>query len=116
MAKDAFRNYTGPEKRNTFLRGFYKGAVQGIEERLRSDEAERKSQEQLTIENKDMGLMIVSEKKQVIQYIAENFKVRSVAQKGLMSQDGRSQGLAAGRTMGIHAGLNSGGGGQRRLN
>lgn len=98
--KLAWKVYIGPEKRNTFKRGFLVGAVVGIKSKLREQES------QLTSTNTQMGLMVINKKDAVNKFYADQFPgARVRGNKQLMSRDGKNQGYAAGYNMNINKGV-----------
>lgn len=102
---EAWRRYEyqgGPEKRNTFKRGFYRGCVSGIFDRLANDEEQRKSTEHLQIENHEMGLMVISNDQAIARYVNANISVKpGKAGKSLSGVGGYTQGYQTGQGMNI---------------
>lgn len=100
--KMSWKNYLGPEKRNTYKRGFLIGAVQGIDAKL--SEQER----QMTQENNSMALMVINKKKELEAFTLTKFNnIKYSRASGISSQDGSIHGYAAGYKMNINKGVKS---------
>ena len=100
--KFAWKEYHGNEKRNTFKRGFLSGVVTGISSKLKAQHQE------MVNTNTQMGLMVISKKKELMDFVNQEFPLtRSAKKKSLSSRDGRTQGYDAGRNMSINKGMNN---------
>lgn len=101
MAKYHWRIYHGEEKRNTYLRGYYRGAVHGLHEKL------NESKRQIESSNPNMGLMVINNGKELMQYVAEKHgplgKSRSSSLSGM---GGYAQGKETGKSLNVHKGVN----------
>lgn len=114
MAKQAWKDYKGFEKRNTFIRGYYIGAVRGIDTKL-TEEKERERAQASKDRNNGLentnALMIVNMDdlmtKKVQSYINANFNVGTRRARTTKSASGWSQGFEAGKSMSINSGVGS---------
>lgn len=125
MEVNAWHRYSGEEKRNSYRRGYLQGAVAGINIALAEQEvlrrrAVREEQEDnertafaqntdrgLNWENKNMDIMIVTQKEKNKEYIADAIgEVKEKTNKKLISEDGKRQGERDGYNMEIRKGLN----------
>lgn len=94
-----WERYTGRDKRNTFRRGFFKGAVNGIYVKLEAQ------QEQFT-EDDSTNALIVRKDKELEEFKHKIFgKLGKSRSGGSSSRDGRSQGYEAGSNMSINQGV-----------
>lgn len=114
MSREAFAIYEGNEKRNTFFRGYFAGAVIGIGEQLmrNAKKAEEQADEDRHKGAQTEGLMILNmvkyeEKRtdEVVRQFTSGARMVSSNKRGTSSQGGRVEGYKAGSTMGIHGGL-----------
>ena len=123
MAKAAFSKYVGPEKRNTYIRGYYLGACAGIREQLtknREDEInEARMLESMKVESRNesqttqlaiANMLQVNERK-LTNYIQENFRLRSGSGPKSKGMNGRQQGKVDGSNMNLGVGQRN----QRRI-
>lgn len=104
IAWKRYEYHGGDEKHNTFFRGFYRGAVNGIHVKLTQvrDELIR-SQEK---ENKELGLMIISEKEKMIKYAQEKYNPRNGSYSSRLSgEGGKALGYATGKSMDLNKGV-----------
>lgn len=120
MARTAFKDYKGNEKRNTYIRGYLQGAVMGIGTQFMKSKLEQEREasvaetinENLRIPQATQALMIVGlvkyEKQRVKQWIDDNMKLKSVAVPTYKSQSGKVQGYQDGSSMQIHGGVSQG--------
>lgn len=106
IGKKEFRQYTGDTKRNTWLRGFYLGAVQSLTTRLME---ERKKS---TRDSKTNQLMIVRDQ-DVKEYINNKYEGR-LGKANTSSRTSGMDGVKRGREVGKSIGLNKGVGGSNR--
>lgn len=112
--------YTGYEKRNTWARGFFSGAVTGIGEQLMRKEMEerRKAQEQERAGvAPGQGLLVMrmvdKEVERINDFVSKRYAIgRGSSKPGTKSVGGKQTGYATGKSMSIHGGVTSG---QRRL-
>lgn len=128
MEVNSWTGYRGMEKRNSYKRGYLKGAVDGINYALAEQEmlrkrAVREEQEEnartasaantdrgLNWENKNMDLMIITQKEKNKEFIDNALGedgVKSKKNKTLISQDGKENGERDGYNMQIRKGLNN---------
>jgi hypothetical protein len=99
--KKAYKIYTGEiTNRNTYKRGYYRGAVHGINSKLKQATEELKQIEE------GMGLMIINKLERVNSYIDQTFSLKSAKPKrGLTGRDGYTDGYSDGRNMNAHKGI-----------
>lgn len=117
MARGAFKNYKGFEKRNTFIRGFLRGAVQGISAQLSEAAAREKYNADQDAKKNLIGTtalmtqsMMLTNKIEIEKYIKEKYRVGPGKQASkLQSTSGRAQGYEAGKSININKGLGSNG-------
>lgn len=102
MEKSYWAKYRGTEKRGSFRRGFYRGCVNAIIERLQEQQAKQDTQTMAIIR---VGNALVEQKFQA--YYAGT-KVGTVRAKNLISQDGRANGYSAGKSMNLAKGVGGG--------
>lgn len=112
MAKEAFKVYRGAEKRNTFIRGYLRGAIEGIGKKLGEERAREQFQAQQDRESglqNTNALMVVGMGVQMMSkvesYMKSNFRLKTKATSSLSSTGGRAMGKEAGYRMGIHKGV-----------
>lgn len=111
--KKTYSTYQGIEKRNTFRRGFLRGCVSGIKQKLA--EQEREQINSLEIGKQVNALMVVNSR-QLQEYVDIKFgRLKQGTSTRLSGQSGLQMGRAAGYGMKVGAGLNAAGPGQRRL-
>lgn len=114
MCSDAWlyyqRNSMGDEKRNTYRRGYLRGCVLGISDKLGEQEQERIRELEYhpTLENKQMELMIMGNAEALQKYRDEHhsgtFRSKGTKLSGI---GGFQQGLSDGSQMSINKGLNN---------
>lgn len=115
LSRNSFKEYKGPDKRNTYIRSFLIGAVAGIRERLNKDREEaRKNTPQVN------GLVLVKEAN-IAQFIKEHYPPGTLTKASVTSSSsaaGYSNGLEAGRGVSINKGVGAsrGMGGTKLLN
>jgi hypothetical protein len=113
LAKGSWLAYGGPEKRNTFIRGFLKGCCRGIATKLNLDLfAQQKNQEQV-------NALVVQKDRAVQQWMDTHIgRVRSVGMNTGSGRHGYDQGVEAGKNININKGVGQGRGmgGTRLLN
>lgn len=105
----AWKQYNGPEKRNTFRRGFLIGAVNAIVARLKEEEQKLlgAGSSYTPVEQKQMGLILVNKRELAKQHMYNMFpNLRSVVsrQGNLSGRDGHAKGREAGGNMDINRG------------
>ena len=119
---EKWAEYTGYEKRNTWTRGFFAGAVTGIGAQFM--EKERKDKERardtqmnvsptMRTEDQQTGLMIVKmqqdEEVRVNAFVNKNYRLGGASSKrGTSSVGGKETGYNTGKSMNVHSGLASG--------
>lgn len=106
-----WKEYHGYEKTNAFKRSYFRGAVMGIELKLR--------EQRLADEVKYDGLpgLVVLTNKLIDEKMAELFKNLKYGSRGrgLSGHDGGSLGVADGKRMSINRGIGAGNGSSGRL-
>lgn len=112
LSLEAWKEYRGLEKRNTFLRGYKKGVVVGIEKKLYDQQ-----QEQMKKYEGMPGLVKVNMEaidKTVAREVGPLGRSRS---RALSGQEGRNRGFKDGYNMNINKGIsNQAGSSQKLLN
>jgi hypothetical protein len=104
MAKESFKKYPGPEKRNTYIRGFLRGFSIGIHEKLQAN---------LSLYREDSSnpaaLMIVNNNQAVQLFTKSKFPNLVSAARGssLKGAGGLEQGKTAGRNTTVNRGISS---------
>lgn len=103
LARESFKAYTGPDKRNTYFRSFYKGAVVGIQRRLRTEQTN-------TVNQQQYGIVLASDKRlddALSIYMRANRirEGRPTKMNTGSSHDAFSEGVRAGGQVGIHKGV-----------
>lgn len=124
MSREAFRKYDGREKRNTYFRGYYVGAVQGIRSQMEAKIEEERAAARIveTYEAIDRTSeqctqlatvrMIDRMKEKVNDFISEEFPRLGYKKSTRLSGiGGRAQGMRDGSTMNLGTGSR----GQRRI-
>jgi len=116
MGRKAFTEYNGFEKRNTFLRGYYRGAVKGIDYQLDLAGARERNHAEQDRKQSLIGTtalmtqhMLARNKQEIEAYLKKNFKIKLGRTSSLSSSSGRAQGFEAGKSMNINKGLGSSG-------
>ena len=100
MAKQSWKEYNGPEKRNSYIRGYTIGAVAGIAIKLKENKAELEKQSNMTA-------LVVANEKLVQEAMKTKFhNLKSGRRSSSSSQDGRRQGVKDGKNMNIHKAIN----------
>jgi len=102
MAKASWRDYSGIEKRNSYIRGYTMGAVSGIAVKLRDNKKE------LEGNNANVTTMVVTTEKLVAQAASDHFggRLKPGKSKRLKAQDGKAKGFRDGKNMEFHKSLN----------
>lgn len=104
ISKVEFKNYTGPEKRNTFIRGFLRGFAEGLAFKLHQGIQQEGAQESTT------ALAIRSNSSVLHDFIKSKYPNLSYGKATRLSgQGGRAAGLAAGKTVNVHRGISGSG-------
>jgi len=95
MSKQAFKDYNGFEKKNTFLRGYLLGAVRGIDTKLTENKRE--------MEAKEVGMtaMVLASDKLVTQAVENHFSggLKKGKASKVSGQDGLRRGFKDGKEM-----------------
>lgn len=113
MEKQYWKNYTGDEKRNSYRRGFYHGAVNAIAIRLNAQKKETIKQtaqemnvDTSTVEN-SFAIMVRNDKELIHEELKKRYNnLRAGAAHGkLGSQDGKIHGHEAGSKLDFTKGL-----------
>lgn len=96
LARKSFSTYEGPDKRNTFIRSFLRGCIEGIRTRLMLDRlAADKNQPQV-------HALVIQKDRMIKDYLSRTYGDRlgrARANSKLSSRDGFNQGLETGRTI-----------------
>ena len=101
--KHAWDHYNGYEKRGTYRRGFLMGCTDGIYVQLKQQERDLR-----TAENKVDAMMVVNDNA-LQEYMKQEFGKLSRGKSSRSSSwEGRAQGTAHGKRMGINHGVSEG--------
>lgn len=102
LARESWGNYSGPETKNTYLRGFYLGCVAGIDHQL--DEQERAQ----VREQPEINALILRKDAAVVEFV-QSLGLKFSPHKGPRSSGtgGIKSGFEAGKSMSLHKGLGS---------
>lgn len=104
-AKTAFKTYDGPEKRNTFIRGFLRGFALGLGEKL-LESLKQHTQEATS----STGLMIIKNSQAVDLFTKSKFpNLSATGAHKLSGKSGNEMGRETGRQTSIHRGISSSG-------
>jgi DNA-binding FrmR family transcriptional regulator len=102
MAKRSWDHYNGGEKKNAYMRGFYKGAVHGINYKL---EEQKKSM----MQEQSISALVKREDAALENYINGNHQdLKTSKSNPLSAQDGLHRGFQAGKDIEINKGLKNG--------
>lgn len=71
LCSECWKSYDGEEKRNTYRRGFLRGAVQGIARQLSAQDLEQKTNN--PIEGNEMGLMVINNNQLIQKYVEQTW-------------------------------------------
>lgn len=112
MARESFKNnYEGPEKRNTYIRGFLRGFAQGVGLRLKEEMDRATSNEPQT-----QGLMVINNNAALTAFVQQKYpRLRSSSSSRLSGSGGIAAGVTAGRNTTAHKGVSASTFSQRRL-
>lgn len=120
MAKDAWKAYDGLEKEKAFKRGFLQGAVNGIVNKLMTEQNKDEEAARNTPNDANSSTMlaiIANNKQEITQYVNNHYgNLRSTGSKKLSAQDGKRLGYKAGNSMSINKGLTGNPTGSKMLN
>jgi hypothetical protein len=124
MAKDNFKKYEGKEKRNTYIRGYYLGAVAGIQTQLSTNAAREVYNAKIAAQRRATHVPVSAEEtsaiaiismgvemmKSVQDYMNQTFTFKYSQAAGPRSKglNGRAQGREDGEKISINAGLKGG--------
>ena len=110
LSRKSFSEYEGPDKRNTYIRAFLKGATEGIKLRLWAD------RQQDIQKNDNVAALVVQKDRALNHYIDQKFGRLGTAKKRMgSSNDGFRQGVDAGKGVSINKGISRGAGGTKLL-
>lgn len=101
MEKQNWKIYNGAEKRNTYRRGFYRGVVNAIMERLTYMQYQQEAQ----------TTAIIKVSNALVTEAVNNFyggRLGTVKSKNLISNEGRQHGYEAGKKLNLSKGLDGG--------
>jgi len=100
LGREHFKEYDGPEKKNTFLRGFYVGCVSGLLQRLRDE------QDKMVVGNEQVGGLILRKTAAVDKWMKTNAPpLVSGRSSRISSVGGWQKGKEVGSKMSIHKGV-----------
>lgn len=99
LARKSWSEYEGPEKRNTFIRGFLAGAVVGIRQRLFTE------REKVIRNTPQANALVLTKDLKVKQWVSQNMTVKKAKPSKTSSQDGWGKGFEAGNSVTINKGV-----------
>lgn len=100
LAKKAWSEYTGTDKKNAFLRGYKQGIVIGITTKLEEQRSNQMNQYE------GMPGLVLSNNRSLEEAVNKSFIVkRSSKSRSLSSIEGRMNGITDGRKLDINKGL-----------
>jgi hypothetical protein len=104
LAKASWSQYTGDEKRQSYLRGFMEGCSRGIRDRLESELNQMMEGDN----SQNIHALVIQRNNGLTQWLSDN-NVRLVAgvSSNYSAQDGKARGYAVGKTMEIRKGLSN---------
>ena len=106
LARDSFKKYEGPDKRNTYIRSFLKGACNGIRTKLNLD---RYAQQQA---HENIAALVIQKDRAVNNFVEQNFgRLGTHKPRVPGSAGGYAEGFERGKNVDIHKGVNRGAGG-----
>jgi len=102
LARRSFKEYKGSDKRNTYIRSFLRGAVVGIQQKLKEqrDEAMRNQPQ--------VNALVVNKQGAIQQWMRETYPPGSLGTRNVRaaaSADGFVNGVSAGRGVSINKGV-----------
>lgn len=111
VARIEFARYVGPDKRNTWIRGFLKGACHGISQKLRNDAA------RIMIDQPQMSALVHDKDASMRKYMEEHYPKLGVSKgRAGSSTDGYLRGKEVGSTMDVNQSGTRLTGGRKLLN
>ncbi len=100
MAKEAWTEYEGYEKRGRFTRGFLIGCVEGIRSKL------HREWEASQVVDENTRALVVVRGREIAEYVRLHFPALSISKpRSLSSWDGKTAGDRAGQDMTIRRGI-----------
>lgn len=110
--KNTWGNYSGPEKRNTFKRGFLLGCIAGINAKL------KEQQVAMQRESTSITALVQTNSLEIREFIQNQYhNLKSSKSTGTSSNHGKQMGFEAGKGMSLNKGIgNTNAAGQRLLN
>lgn len=106
-----YKEYFGPEKKNTYYRAYSQGAVNGIWDKLQAQKYEMERQ------NNNITALVVTNDALLDTKVKEIFgETKSAKSRKLSGADGGSQGYVDGRNMNINKGIKGSNNAQTKLN
>lgn len=110
LARKDYSKYGGDIKRNTYIRGWLRGATQAIKERLTENLSKAEASHSGT------ALMIRNQMMEVKEEVRKLYPHLSTSKShSLMGKDGQQQGYATGKTIGLNKGVGGSNGPSSRL-
>lgn len=103
LCSQRWKDYDGPEKKNTFKRAYYIGAVNGIHDKL--------EQQQKELEREMVGVtaLVKTNEVAISEKVNEMFsKLKTGKARRLSGQDGAFLGYQDGKNMQLNKGINNG--------
>lgn len=117
IAWDEYQKALPSEKRGTFRRGFYVGAVAGINHKLEQQKEALKKQFEETMAEENLTSLMVTNEKAIEEFIQETFSnLHKTKARKMISQDGNQLGYEKGKQLDINKGIGNKSTNQLRLN
>jgi hypothetical protein len=103
MAKESFKEYSGTEKRNTYIRGYLRGFAVGVGDKLAEN-----LQTYTNDTQSSTAIMIINQSAVVRSFVQSKFpSLGSSRGSSLSGQAGFTNGKQAGKATSIHRGISS---------
>lgn len=102
LARKSFKEYDGPDKRNTYIRSFLRGAADGIAIRLKDELKKQENSEK-------MDALVIQKDALVNEYIANKFgRLKDSRSRKSSSSAGYQSGYQSAKNVSINKGVKSG--------
>ena len=109
LAREEFKRYNGLEKRNTYIRGFLRGAAAGVGQKMREERLKNEQAQQ------QQGI-VLAQKGKLDTWVDNNYsRLGHTKSRHGKGSDGRSSGVIAGRNVNINKGVSGNSGRTHKL-
>lgn len=111
MGRDAWKEDRGDmTNRNAFLRGFYSAAVRGLKDKLEQELEDSASVHRVNPNDQSAALIVISQDKlaKVNAWVENNMRISRGRGTKSYGHEGAQKGYAAGQSINIRKGLNTG--------